>query len=88
MNKPAIDWQDEGTRNQLLGELVHDARLLLRLTAGPELSEAETEARGLLVAVTEQDIETPGPGRKRRSFGAPTGSLRLRCGTSMNHMPS
>ena len=68
MNKPAIDWQDEGTRNQLLGELVHDARLLLRLTAGPELSEAETEARGLLVAVTEQDSEAPGARQKTSEF--------------------
>lgn len=47
---------------------MHDARLLLRLTAGPELSEAETEARGLLVAVTEQDIEAPGARQKTSEF--------------------
>lgn len=45
--KPAIDWQDEAARHQLLHDLVKDARFLLAQTEGLALSEAEKAAREL-----------------------------------------
>lgn len=55
--KPDIDWNDPAARQALLNEFVQDARTVLRETGNLELDSAESAARELLAAVTEQDIE-------------------------------
>lgn len=58
--RPKIDWSNEQARKDLLNALVKDARYLLAVTAELELADVSKEARELLAAVTEQDIEPDG----------------------------
>lgn len=63
--KPAIDWDDPDARQDLLNELVQDARQVLTALAEEDLPAELQEAVGLLADVTDQDIEEQSDGRVR-----------------------
>lgn len=55
--KPLADWSDAAARATLVDELVADARDVLAVCAGLELTEDQNSALGLLGLVAGQDVE-------------------------------
>jgi len=54
--KPKIDWNDPAAKQQLLSDLVADARQVLAATAGLDLTATETRLVELLGIVATQDV--------------------------------
>jgi IS5 family transposase len=63
--KPAIDWDDEDARAELVDELVRDALSTLRALEGNQLSNDVKDAAELLATVAGQDVEADDDGRFR-----------------------
>ena len=65
--KPVCDWGDPDERGWLIDELVSDARAVLDVLAGSELSDEQAQAAALLAVVAGQDVEADPkvPGRWR-----------------------
>ena len=65
--KPVCDWGDPDERAWLIDELVTDARAVLDVLAGSELSDEQAQAAALLAVVAGQDVEADPkvPGRWR-----------------------
>ena len=65
--KPVCDWGDPDERAWLIDELVSDARAVLDVLAGSELSDEQAQAAALLAVVAGQDVEADPkvPGRWR-----------------------
>ncbi len=61
--KPVCDWEDRQAREELVDALARDARAVLALLDGRELTPALAKAGELLAMVVGQDLET---GRDRR----------------------
>jgi hypothetical protein len=83
----AIDWSDAGQRQQLLGEIVADARRLLGIagqalvTLEKEPAEQVRQATELLTRLLLQDVE-----EKRDANGRPT--AQIKAGTTPGRSPS
>ena len=65
--KPACDWSDPDQRVWLIDELVTDARAVLAVVEGLDLTDEQAQAAALLAAVAGQDVEPDPkvPGRWR-----------------------
>src|SRR2546428_930239 len=55
--KPVIAWDDPVAKERLVSALVGDATTLIKAIEGPQLTEAQQEAVGLLALVAGQDVE-------------------------------
>lgn len=55
--RPICDWDDEGSRERLVSDLVNDALAILEALQQVELDEKGQQAVGLLALVTGQDVE-------------------------------
>ena len=61
--KPAIDWDDERQRADLVDELVKDAHRATEVLSGHELPDDARQASELLATVAGQDVEHTDDGR-------------------------
>jgi hypothetical protein len=79
--KPAIAWNDQAARAELVDALVADARRLLGNLPGVELGPKAAEAVALLALVAGQDVEPVETSSRSRTATAPTGGGGSRDGS-------
>jgi transposase len=82
--KPDIDWHDAAARKRHLGELVAAATLVRHALAGCEDPQI-VEARGLLAAVIDQDVDTDDQGRPQIRRGVARDRIISHSDPEMRH---